>query len=109
MKAHVWLLTRLVAALFWAVVLGALVYWVVFPTIISIGYRVAGTKLDRFGLQGGEGAAGSEDWIHPLGPPDSPTLSSPIWVMVGDRLAVAHDGVYLDQFGRDVDPLGALF
>ena len=64
MKAHVWVLTRLAAVLFWAVSLGALVYWVVFPTVIGIGYRVAGTKLDRFELQGGEGAAGSEDAVY---------------------------------------------
>jgi hypothetical protein len=64
MKAHVWVLTRLAATLFWAFVLGALIYWVVFPTAISIGYRVAGTKLDRFELQGGEGAAGSEDAVY---------------------------------------------
>lgn len=59
-----WILMRLAAALLWAAVLGAGGYFVVFPAIVRAGYRRAGLRLDRFELQGGEEAAGSEDAVY---------------------------------------------
>ena len=59
-----WILMRLAAALLWAAVLGALGYFVIFPAIVRAGYRRAGLRLDRFELQGGEEAAGSEDAVY---------------------------------------------
>jgi len=64
MTALGWVLTRLAAASVWAIVLGALVYHLVFPMVIRFGYRLRVTSLDRFELQGGEGAAGSEDAVY---------------------------------------------
>lgn len=64
MTALAWIATRLLAALFWAVILGALGYWIIFPAIVRAGYRRAGLALDRFQLQGGEEAAGSEDAVY---------------------------------------------
>jgi hypothetical protein len=59
-----WILTRLAAASLWAAALGALAYYLVFPTVIRIGYRLRAANLDRFERQSGQGAAGSEDAVY---------------------------------------------
>jgi uncharacterized membrane protein len=59
-----WILTRLVAGLLWAGLIAALGYYVIVPAIVRAGYQSAGTRLDRFELQGGEEASGSEDAVY---------------------------------------------
>jgi uncharacterized membrane protein len=64
MITFTWILMRLAATLSWAAILGALGYFVIFPAIVRAGYRKAGLRFDRFQLQGGEEASGSEDAVY---------------------------------------------
>jgi hypothetical protein len=64
MTALAWIVTRLLAAGLWVAALGAVGYFIVFPAIVRAGYRAEGVSLDRFKLQGGEGASGSEDAVY---------------------------------------------
>jgi hypothetical protein len=64
MSALVWIGTRVLAALLWAVLLGALAYWVIVPAIARAAFRKAGVRLERFQLRGGEEAASSQDAMY---------------------------------------------
>jgi hypothetical protein len=64
MKTSRWFLTRFMAVLFWAVVLGALVYYVVLPAVGFIGYRVVNIPLDHFERQVGTDASGDPDAVY---------------------------------------------
>jgi len=117
MTTLVWIVTRLVVALLWAVILGAVAYWVVLTAIVRAGYRAEGLPLDRFKLQGGAEAAGSEDAVYFAARYDcrkaitriSGTAPDAVYWMIGiydDRLQRIPGGhlndatVEIDQEGR---------
>jgi uncharacterized membrane protein len=64
MTVLAWILTRLVAGLLWAGLIAVVGYCIIVPAIVRAGYRNAGMQLDRFELQGGEEASGSEDAVY---------------------------------------------
>jgi uncharacterized membrane protein len=117
MTILVWIVTRLVVALLWAAILGAVGYYVILTAIVRAGYRAEGVPLDRFKLQEGEEASGSEDAVYFAARYDcrkaitriSGTAPDAVYWMIGiydDRLPRIPGGhlndatVDIDQDGR---------
>ena len=66
MSVLVWVLTRAVGAAVVGSALLALVYYLVLPAVVKIGYRLSKERpeLERFKRVGGQSAAGSEDAVY---------------------------------------------
>jgi uncharacterized membrane protein len=66
MSVVAWLLTRAAGAIVVGSALLALAYYLVLPTVVTVGYRLSKERpeLERFKRVGGQSAAGSEDAVY---------------------------------------------
>jgi uncharacterized membrane protein len=66
MSVFLWVLTRAAGAVVVGAAFLALVYFLIVPAVVKLGYRLSSEKLEleRFKLVGGQQAAGSEDAVY---------------------------------------------